>query len=166
MVAGFTDVVGSRDVVLSGMLESVIGFTDVEGFRDEAGLTVTIPVVEGTVAVEIMVAGVVVDCGDVRVCGGEVDVCVVVDEVDGFVVDCEGVVDGEGGSDGCKVDVGTGCVDEDGLGLTTVVDRTVDTCRFSGFGFSVDSEGEGVVEDEGVVVGEADVVVGEADAVV
>jgi len=69
---------------------------------------VTIPVVEGTVAVDIMVAGVVVDCGDVRVCGGEVDVCVVVDEVDGFVVDCEGVVDGEGGSDGCKVDVGTG----------------------------------------------------------
>jgi len=126
---------------------------------------VTIPVVEGTVAVDIMVAGVVVDCGDVRVCGGEVDVCVVVDEVDGFVVDCEGVVDGEGGSDGCKVDVGTGCVDEDGLGLTTVVAR-VDTSRFSGFGFSVDSEGEGVVEDEGVVVGEADVVVGEADAVV
>jgi len=126
---------------------------------------VTIPVVEGTVAVDIMVAGVVVDCGDVRVCGGEVDVCVVVDEVDGFVVDCEGVVDGEGGSDGCKVDVGTGCVDEDGLGLTTVVAR-VDTCRGSGFGFSVDSEGEGVVEDEGVVVGEADVVVGEADAVV
>ena len=165
MVAGFTDVVGSRDVVLSGMLELVIGFTDVEGFRDEAGLTVTIPVVEGTVAVDIMVAGVVVDCGDVRVCGGEVDACVVVDEVDGFVVDCEGVVDGEGGSDGCKVDVGTGCVDEDGLGLTTVVAR-VDTCRGSGFGFSVDSEGEGVVEDEGVVVGEVDVVVGEADAVV
>jgi len=159
LVAGFTDVVGSRDVVLSGMLESVIGFTDVEGFRDEAGLTVTIPVVEGTVAVDIMVAGVVVDCGDVRVCGGEVDACVVVDEVDGFVVD------GEGGSDCCKVDVGTGCVDEDGLGLTTVVAR-VDTCRFSGFGFSVDSEGEGVVEDEGVVVGEVDVVVGEADVVV
>jgi len=126
---------------------------------------VTIPVVEGTVAVDIMVAGVVVVFGDVRVCGGEVDACVVVDEVDGFVVDCEGVVDGEGGSDGCKVDVGTGCVDEDGLGLTTVVAR-VDTCRGSGFGFSVDSEGEGVVEDEGVVVGEADVVVGEADAVV
>jgi len=126
---------------------------------------VTIPVVEGTVAVDIMVAGVVVDCGDVRVCGGEVDACVVVDEVDGFVVDCEGVVDGEGGSDGCKVDVGTGCVDEDGLGLTTVVAR-VDTCRGSGFGFSVDSEGEGVVEDEGVVVGEVDVVVGEADVVV
>ena len=105
MVAGFTDVVGSRDVVLSGMLESVIGFTDVEGFRDEAGLTVTIPVVEGTVAVDIMVAGVVVDCGDVRVCGGEVDACVVVDEVDGFVVDFEGVVDGEVGSDCCKVDV-------------------------------------------------------------
>lgn len=126
---------------------------------------VTIPVVEGKVAVEIMVAGVVVDCGDVRVCGGEVDVCVVVDEVDGFVVDCEGVVDGEGGSDGCKVDVGTGCVDEDGLGLTTVVAR-VDTCWFSGFGFSVDSEGEGVVEDEGVVVGEVDVVVVEVDVVV
>merc|ERR1719342_797291 len=112
-----------------------------------------------------MVAGVVVDCGDVRVCGGEVDDCVVVDEVDGFVVDREGVVDGEGGSDGCKVDVGTGCVDEDGLGLTTVVAR-VDTCRGSGFGFSVDSEGEGVVEDEGVVVGEVNVVVGEADVVV
>jgi len=125
---------------------------------------VTIPVVEGTVAVDIMVAGVVVDCGDVRVCGGEVDACVVVDEADGFVVDCEGVVDGEGGSDGCKVDVGTGCVDEDGLGLTTVVVR-VDTCRGSGFGFSVDSEGEGVVEDEGVVVGEVDVVVGEVDVV-
>jgi len=41
----------------------------------------------------------------------------------------------------------------------TVVAR-VDTSRFSGFGFSVDSE------DEGVVVGEVDVVVGEADAVV
>jgi len=158
-------VAGFRDVVLSGMLESVIGFTDVEGFRDEAGLTVTIRVVEGTVAVDIMVAGVVVDCGDVRVCGGEVDACVVVDEVDGFVVDCEGVVDGEGGSDGCTVDVGTGCVDEDGLGLTTVVAR-VDTCRVSGFGFSVDSEGNGVVEDEGVVVGEVDVVVGAVDVVV
>jgi len=118
---------------------------------------VTIPVVEGTVAVDIMVAGVVVDCGDVRVCGGEVDACVVVDEVDGFVVD------GEGGSDCCKVDVGTGCVDEDGLGLTTVVAR-VDTCRFSGLGFSVDSEG--VVEDKGVVLGEVDLVVGEADVVV
>lgn len=47
----------------------------------------------------------------------------------------------------------------------TVVAR-VDTCRGSGFGFSVDSEGEGVVEDEGVVVGEADVVVDEVDVVV